>query len=95
MFSCERPDRHILDWALPQAVRTSGRCSRPAVAHEIEADRFRDHADAQARSVTCARVTRVMNLLLPAPPIREDILHLGVLPGAGADHRTKHLDGAA
>lgn len=36
---------------------------------------------ARAHGLTRARLTQVMNLLLLAPPIQEDVLHLEVLPG--------------
>lgn len=57
-----------------------------ALAHDIEArieaGEFRDYADvARAHGLTRARLTQVMNLLLLAPPIQEDVLHLEVLPG--------------
>ncbi len=57
-----------------------------ALAHDIEArieaGEFRDYADvAQAHGLTRARLTQVMNLLLLAPSIQEDVLHLEVLPG--------------
>ena len=57
-----------------------------ALAHDIEArieaGEFRDYADvARAHGLTRARLIQVMNLLLLAPPIQEDVLHLEVLPG--------------
>ena len=57
-----------------------------ALAHDIEArieaGEFRDYADvARAHGLTRARLTQAMNLLLLAPPIQEDVLHLEVLPG--------------
>ena len=57
-----------------------------ALAHDIEAridaGEFRDYADvARAHGLTRARLTQVMNLLLLAPSIQEDVLHLEVLPG--------------
>lgn len=57
-----------------------------ALAHDIEArieaGEFHDYADvARAHGLTRARLTQVMNLLLLAPPIQEDVLHLEVLPG--------------
>lgn len=56
-----------------------------ALAHDIEARieaGERDDADvARAHGLTRARLTQVMNLLLLAPPIQEDVLHLEVLPG--------------
>jgi hypothetical protein len=36
---------------------------------------------ARAHGLTRARFTQVMNLLLLAPPIQEDVLHLEVLLG--------------
>lgn len=57
-----------------------------ALAHDIEArieaGEFRDYADvARAHGLTRARLTQVMNLLLLAPAIQEDVLDLEVLPG--------------
>jgi len=57
-----------------------------ALAHDIEtrieAGEFSDYADvARAHALTRARLTQVMNLLLLAPPIQEDVLLLEVLPG--------------
>lgn len=57
-----------------------------ALAHHIEAriasGEFRDYAAvARAHGLTRARLTQIMNLLLLAPAIQEDILHLEVLPG--------------
>jgi hypothetical protein len=48
----------------------------------IEAGEFHDYADvARAHGLTRARLTQVMNLLLLAPPIQEEIFHLEFLPG--------------
>jgi hypothetical protein len=57
-----------------------------ALAHDIEArieaGEYHDYADvARAHGLTRARLTQVMNLLLLAPSIQEEILHLDVLPG--------------
>lgn len=57
-----------------------------ALAHDIEgrieAGEFRDYADvARAHGFTRARLTQVMNLLLLAPTIQEEVLALEVLPG--------------
>jgi hypothetical protein len=57
-----------------------------ALAHDIEArieaGEFHDYADvARAHGLTRARLTQVMNLLLLAPSIQEEVLHLEVLPG--------------
>ena len=80
---------------MPPAVVLSGGLRTPhparvarllALAHDIEtrieAGELRDYADvARAHGLTRARLTQVMNLLLLAPPIQEDVLHLEVLPG--------------
>lgn len=57
-----------------------------ALAHHIEAqiesDEFQDYAAvARAHNLTRARLTQIMNLLLLAPMIQEDILQLEALPG--------------
>jgi hypothetical protein len=57
-----------------------------ALAHgieaRIEAGEYHDYADvARAHGLTRARLTQVMNLLLLAPPIQEEVLHLEFLPG--------------
>ena len=57
-----------------------------AMAHDMEqriaAGEFADYADvARAHGFTRARVTQIMNLLLLAPAVQEEVLHLEVLPG--------------
>ena len=57
-----------------------------ALAHDIEArieaGEYRDYAEvARAHGLSRARLTQVMNLLLLAPAIQEELLHLEVLPG--------------
>jgi hypothetical protein len=57
-----------------------------ALAHDIEArieaGEYRDYAEvAEVHGLSRARLTQVMNLLLLAPVIQEEVLFLEVLPG--------------
>ena len=52
------------------------------VEHRIQAGVFKDYADvARHHGVTRARVTQVMNLLLLAPDIQEELLGMMATPG--------------
>jgi hypothetical protein len=54
-----------------------------ALQRRVDEGEFADFADmARALGFTRARVTQLMDLLLLAPDIQEEILHLEVLPGA-------------
>lgn len=73
-----------------------------ALQRRVEAGEFADYADmARALGFTRARVTQIMDLLLLAADIQEEILHLEVAPGAQPvseralrDHVLKTLDWA-
>lgn len=54
-----------------------------ALQRRVDAGEFGDYADmARALGFTRARVTQIMDLLLLAADIQEEILHLEVAPGA-------------
>jgi hypothetical protein len=54
-----------------------------ALQRRVDAGEFADNADmARALGFTRARVTQIMDLLLLAADIQEEILHLEVAPGA-------------
>lgn len=53
-----------------------------ALQRRVDAGEFRDYADmARALGFSRARVTQIMDLLLLAPDIQEEILFLEVAPG--------------
>jgi hypothetical protein len=54
-----------------------------ALQRRVDAGEFADYADmARALGFTRARITQLMDLLLLAPDIQHEILHLEVPPGA-------------
>lgn len=54
-----------------------------ALRRRVDAGEFADYADmARALGFTRARITQLMDLLLLAPDIQHEILHLEVAPGA-------------
>lgn len=54
-----------------------------ALQRRVDAGEFADYADmARALGFTRARITQLMDLLLLAPDIQHEILHLEVAPGA-------------
>lgn len=54
-----------------------------ALQRRVDAGEFADYADmARALGFTRARITQIMDLLLLAPDIQEEILHLEIMPGA-------------
>jgi hypothetical protein len=54
-----------------------------ALQRRVDAGEFADYADmARALGFTRARITQIMDLLLLAADIQEEILHLEVAPGA-------------
>lgn len=54
-----------------------------ALQRRVDAGEFADYADmARALGFTRARVTQIMDLLLLAADIQEEILHIEVAPGA-------------
>jgi hypothetical protein len=63
-------------------VQTSA-LSRERQQRRVDDGEFADYADmARALGFTRARITQLMDLLLLAPDIQDEILHLEVPPGA-------------
>ncbi|MBN2524751.1 MAG: hypothetical protein JXR76_00060 [Deltaproteobacteria bacterium] len=47
------------------------------IQHRVDTGEFHDYADvARRHNLTCARLTRSMNLLLLAPDIQDELLHM-------------------
>ena len=73
--------------ALPEPVRGPARVARVvALAHHLQdainSGRLTDQSSAaRALSLTKARITQVLDLLLLAPVIQEEVLHLEALDG--------------
>ena len=64
----------------PRVARTLALAHR--LAEEISQDVYEDYADvARQHGLSRARLTQVMNLLLLAPDIQEEVLGLEVAPG--------------